>query len=344
MKVFKRIEFYLILIALICLSVIFFFKSKTVTRFNSFDSNLNTFLIESDSTTPEIFFTDFEENFEALIVLDRKLKTHIEKLKYSKVSDTKFKDELIIFQSQVKEIQKRITFAYDSILYSAIFLLATAIFIIFYKNSEKIKELTNIKLVNETQNKISRDLHDTVIQDLKALKLYLDKNDSESIEMKEYYLNQAYNEARYLMSSINDIDFSDNFIEILRKMLKVFENNHKIKTQFFEATDILQTFELSRKIEIFRIFQESLNNIARHSKATLVTVKIIDSIFEKKQTVKITISDNGIGIKNEDFEKENHYGLKNIKERVELSNGKIEIKNESTENGERNGTTIAMEW
>lgn len=340
----KRAEFYLILITIICSSTVFLFKEKTVVKFNSFDFQLNMFLLDADSKSTQEYFTNFEKDFEALVIINKNLKLQTEKMKGMSVTDEHFVQELQIFQNEVKDIKNMMDTAFDSILYVSFFLLTIAVFIIIFKNYKKIKELSKIKIINDIQNKISRDLHDTVIQDLKALKLYVDKNDIKSNELKEYYLNQAYNETRYLMSSINHVDFNEDFTKILRDTLRTFENNFKIRTQFFEATELIQNFELQKKIEIYRIFQEALNNIARHSKASLVTVKIIDSILINKKVVKLIINDNGIGIKDEDFEKENHYGLKNIAERVELLGGDIKITGCEEENGEKNGTTISIDF
>lgn len=344
MKFFRRIEFYLIASSLCCFSLIFWFKGKTEARFNDFEIMLNTFLMEKNPQSAEVFFEGFEKEFEPLIFLDDEIKTLAAGMKADSVYGDGFRDNLLKFHNRIKTLRQKMSLSYDSILYESIFFLVLAVVIILNRNFDKIQKLSKINLMNDVQNQISRDLHDTVIQDLKLLKLYLDKNDDESNSMREFYLNQAYNEARYLMSSINDIDLKSDFIEILRKVTRNFELNHKIRTQFFEATTLIHDFDLSRKAEIYRIFQESFSNIARHANADTVTVKIIDSVMKEKQSVKIIISDNGIGIKDADFEKENHYGLKNIKERVERSGGTMMISSGTNESGEKRGTTITIEY
>lgn len=179
----KRAEFYLILITIICSSTVFLFKEKTVVKFNSFDFQLNMFLLDADSKSTQEYFTNFEKDFEALVIINKNLKLQTEKMKGMSVTDEHFVQELQIFQNEVKDIKNMMDTAFDSIFYVSFFLLTIAVFIIIFKNYKKIKELSKIKIINDIQNKISRDLHDTVIQDLKALKLYVDKNDIKSNEL-----------------------------------------------------------------------------------------------------------------------------------------------------------------
>jgi signal transduction histidine kinase len=78
-------------------------------------------------------------------------------------------------------------------------------------------------------------------------------------------------------------------------------------------------FSKEAEINIFRIIQECLNNISKHSKATQASVKIMHS----DKYVRILIEDNGIGIGN--YNGESGLGLRGIKERVNFLNGTLEI-------------------
>ncbi len=86
-------------------------------------------------------------------------------------------------------------------------------------------------------------------------------------------------------------------------------------------------------LTIFRILQESLTNIARHSKATMVGIKLCkDADF-----TNLRISDNGIGITEEQRNSKRAFGLISMKERAASLGGTFEI---SSENG--NGTAIKI--
>jgi signal transduction histidine kinase len=93
------------------------------------------------------------------------------------------------------------------------------------------------------------------------------------------------------------------------------------------------------KIIIFRVIQEVLNNVAKHSKADQV------DLFLKKDdgVIKLTVSDNGIGF---DTEKMTYFdqfkkglGLSSMKERVSLSSGTFSI-----DSKEGVGTTVQAFW
>ena len=90
-------------------------------------------------------------------------------------------------------------------------------------------------------------------------------------------------------------------------------------------------FSKEAEINIFRIIQECLNNISKHSKASMANVTIIHS----DKRVEINVSDNGVGIVNSNGD--SGLGLIGIKERVNFLNGKLEIgKNEP------NGTSVKI--
>ena len=89
-------------------------------------------------------------------------------------------------------------------------------------------------------------------------------------------------------------------------------------------------------MELLRILQEALSNCSRHSEATLLTIKITDI----GSFIRFVIEDNGKGFSEEDIktkqsEEINHYGLVNIRTRVEKLGGTVEISG-------KGGTTIAI--
>jgi len=69
------------------------------------------------------------------------------------------------------------------------------------------------------------------------------------------------------------------------------------------------------KLNIYRIIQEQLNNILKHAKATKVVIKLL----QNKKSVKLIISDNGIGF--DTGKKRNGIGIANIKSRATSYNG-----------------------
>jgi signal transduction histidine kinase len=84
---------------------------------------------------------------------------------------------------------------------------------------------------------------------------------------------------------------------------------------------------------MFRIFQETLINITRHSGATRVTV----ILKHTEDAIELYVHDNGRGITNNEIHDPKSFGLIGIRERTQYLKGKVEIK------GEPNlGTTITV--
>ncbi len=90
----------------------------------------------------------------------------------------------------------------------------------------------------------------------------------------------------------------------------------------------------SLRLVIFRILHEALNNVAKHSKASLVRL----SLAKASKEIELIISDNGQGF--DVKEKPRHgLGLVSMRERAELSNGSFAI-----ESVKGKGTTVRIKW
>jgi signal transduction histidine kinase len=110
---------------------------------------------------------------------------------------------------------------------------------------------------------------------------------------------------------------------------KEFQNRSGIKCNFEIMVDEF-TIEDEISIAVFRIFQESLTNIARHSQATKVEV----TIKKASDFLLVEISDNGVGISEEQINSSKSLGLIGMNERVSVFRGKLTISREA------NGGTV----
>ncbi len=84
---------------------------------------------------------------------------------------------------------------------------------------------------------------------------------------------------------------------------------------------------------VFRIFQEALTNIARHSGATRVTA----SLMRSDEYLELQVRDNGCGISKSQISDPKSFGLIGIRERARHWNGSVEISGEPNR-----GTTITV--
>ena len=109
-------------------------------------------------------------------------------------------------------------------------------------------------------------------------------------------------------------------IEALDWYAMEFEKRTGIKTEFKARSVELKLPEV-QAIGLFRIFQESLTNVARHSNSKTVS----SSLHVKKKSVELTIKDKGKGFEKSALASSKKLGLLGMKERTLLMNGNCEI-------------------
>ncbi|MBL4817867.1 MAG: sensor histidine kinase [Deltaproteobacteria bacterium] len=189
------------------------------------------------------------------------------------------------------------------------------------------EEFTNYKLLKlerrlkqqaviEERHRLSREIHDGMGSSLSAL--ILEAEQSGLPEIKNL-ARQALEETRYAISIMrNDLDLNLQ----IKNCIKLFTKRHHIKVKLKEVDD-LSGIDNKQALSILRILQESLTNIGRHAKASEVE---IEASIKQNQLV-LDIKDNGIGFKLQDIPK-NHYGIRNIEERVLEMGGTLQIQSQ----------------
>lgn len=238
-----------------------------------------------------------------------------------------------LFQNEIHQKQRDISFGYDGLLYFSAILIMLALADIIKNRFSQQAEFETLKAVHKEQKIFSRNLHDGLAQDLAAIKIYNKKGDSGKIS---FYTDRALNEVRYLIDS-SRISPADGLEPVIREMLTAFEANHDIKTSIMATSNFLPKLRNEYQTELFHIIQEALSNIARHANATEVKVMITDV----GDTMRIVVSDNGMGFSEECLEAQNsdgkrkHWGINNIRERVESMHGTVEFIHEG-------GTSVAI--
>jgi signal transduction histidine kinase len=191
------------------------------------------------------------------------------------------------------------------------------------------------------QNRISKELHDSVLNKLYGARMQLgilnDSNISEVKEKRLIYvdlLQEIEQEIRAISHELNT-DIIDNQIDFISLLSNSIQLQNDIgKTIFsFEVDCKIDWGEIDSliKITIFRIIQESLMNVTKHADAS--TCKV--SISLDANIIILQIKDDGVGF---DIKaKSSGIGIKNIKERLSILKSKYKIM--STEN---TGTSIQI--
>ena len=198
------------------------------------------------------------------------------------------------------------------------------------KRKEKSKQKTEKKeiLLND-RNYIARELHDTVTQTLFSANLITEvlprlwEKDPESVirRLNEIRMlnNVALTEMRALLfdlrpSSFKTEDLPENIKELVRSM--------GIKTKIPISVKIEKKYGYSHRVELsfYRIAQEALNNIAKHSNAKKAKL-VLKSLPEK---ITLEIEDDGVGFNIKDTSDEN-LGLIIMKERAKIIGASLDI-------------------
>lgn len=211
--------------------------------------------------------------------------------------------------------------------------------LIEYRNNEKNNRITAKRmLVDGLENerrRLSRELHDGVGPYLTSLKHYIEnrvESKEQKIEMKKI-VDETISEIRLMSNALMPSSIDDfgvgvaltNFVESLKKSTAITIEYEDLTKQ--DNTRITN----HQGINIFRISQELINNSLKHSNAKNIRI----TLSEFDDFISLFYFDDGIG-----FDKNNvklGSGIINIKERIEICNGKIVI------NSKPGNTTFEIE-
>jgi len=204
----------------------------------------------------------------------------------------------------------------------------------------KSQELDGIDAIIDAQEKertqMAADLHDNLGSKVATLKLYLesydDKEDFSSFYTKlKNLMSDTYNEIRSISKNKNfGAQINKGLIPSTKTIARQISDSKKVEIKVINV-DVKKRIENTLEIQIFRIIQELLTNIIKHSKATEALVQF----SEHENILNIIVEDNGKGFKPN--KSKSGQGLINIEKRAEKINAEFVI--DSTK---ENGTTIIL--
>jgi two-component system sensor histidine kinase UhpB len=191
------------------------------------------------------------------------------------------------------------------------------------------RQITEAVIVAQEKERteIGKELHDNVNQILGASNLYIntamtdDEMRQELLERSTELVSKAINEIRKISKSLitpglREIGLIESIEDIIED-IRVARDAPAIDLDLVNISE--EQIEDRRKLTLFRIVQEQLNNIVKHARATQVVIRLS---FEGPYLVLMVV-DNGIG-----FDAARHrrgVGITNIISRAELFSGKVEI-------------------
>lgn len=190
---------------------------------------------------------------------------------------------------------------------------------------------------SEERNRISRELHDGVVNRVFTIRLNLSLLDSNNQELKDKLIAELNNTEKHIRDVSHDLHnnfFTENqdFNRLLEGLISEQKNEYDTKfdiaiDKFIEWSKITD----KQKVHIYRIIQEALNNINKYSKAS----KCFVLLLKREQNIIVRIHDNGKGFNPQKIRK--GLGFKIFEERTHELNGILKIKSEIEK-----GTTIEV--
>jgi len=283
----------------------------------------------------------------------------VERKTREKFSRIAFETDEIIKEKDVIEIDKNNFSSQRWIIVILSLFFILLVFLYFYSRIQKNKnrELEYIKeqqksnatiyelMLDEKKKieegkqiekqRISKELHDGVMGKLTSIRLNLfvlsKRTDQETINKCLNHIKDIQDiekEIRNIAHDLNKDIFADNidFISIVKNLFSSIENHSSIEFKLKADENIdWESLESNKKMQIYRVLQESLLNIDKYARAKKVAI----SMKKANNKISISIEDDGQGF---DVKKpKNGIGLKNMRERIESINGKFKIESKSNE-------------
>lgn len=223
---------------------------------------------------------------------------------------------------------------------------------------ERLVTETITQVQENERSRISRDLHDTVTQDIRTALIYTHKlMDSSNLseeqknlldkiqKLEEQNLKNIRNIIRNLTPSQIE---SASITQLLSELCENINQSGGLQCKFYaQDTPLFNKITTEQKLHIFRIIQESITNAVKHSGASEISVIAREEkdLNENTNGLLFMISDDGVGFTGNNSDSDNteqspapeedvisqstHLGIKGMKSRATLLGAKLEIKSDS---------------
>ncbi len=190
--------------------------------------------------------------------------------------------------------------------------------------------------LEEERRVIARELHDELGQGITAIKTIgtavvnregtsaeTKRNVSTIVSVASTIYDGVHGIIRRLRpSSLDHLGLRETLKDVLSNWSK---RNPNIACEI-NLTDNIDGFEEELNITVYRVVQECLTNIVKHSKANKVEVSVsVEKVEKAQKSLSVLVSDNGIGLKGWNERETNRLGLVGMRERVQALGGIFKI-------------------
>jgi PAS domain S-box-containing protein len=196
-------------------------------------------------------------------------------------------------------------------------------------NKQKLLAQAMIDAQEKERAEIGKELHDNINQILSTTKLYLElaKSDEKErlslINRSAANIHNAIREIRNISrslvpASIGDLGLMDSLVDLVESV----QVTRTIQVNFRSVGNFDERLSDNTKLMIFRIIQEQVNNVLRHSGARNLLIEL--TLEETTGRIELNMTDDGKGFNPEKVRKKG-LGLSNIRSRADLFGGKVTI-------------------
>lgn len=207
---------------------------------------------------------------------------------------------------------------------------------ILIRKEDNTRSTALIEGQEEERKRLARELHDGIGQMLTGLKLdseqlkslpFVNEKQRKSFEEHQKLIDETIEATRTVSFNLMPSVLTDfGLSSAIRLLLERTAKGADFKASFNDLTD---NITIANKIEnnLYRITQETLNNIMKHAKAKKVSITLSN---EKNKYISLVVIDDGKGfdIKKNKKSRFGGNGLGNLQTRVRLLNGTIKIESE----------------
>ena len=197
--------------------------------------------------------------------------------------------------------------------------------------------------ITQERNRLSRELHDTLAHTLSGLAVQLEAARSlwQSAPERSYALledsllatRSGLTESRKAVQALRASPLEDLGLALALQNLAENAASRAGATLSLELPRDLEKLAPDVEQCLFRVAQESLENIVRHAEARHITVQLV----REASRLVLSIRDDGRGFDPAHIDEHKNFGLKGLRERVGLFAGELQIHSQAGQ-----GTTIRL--
>ena len=196
--------------------------------------------------------------------------------------------------------------------------MLSMIFLYFFLKTINKKE--KIQTSYDTETRIAKRLHDELANDVYHTMSFAETQDLSSSQNKEILLTNLdtiYSRTRNISKENSSIDTGLHFVAGLKEMISGF-NTDAVNILIYHMDSVnWDALATNKKIIVYRVLQELLVNMKKHSRCSLVVIT-----FKKNENkIQIDYSDNGVGASL--YKKNSRNGLLNVENRILSIKGNI---------------------